>query len=171
MRSAIGTDSDILDPASQHLVSVGMNELSVLKSRWNVAKVIEPPAFQTTDMVVVLSFGVEASFRPAHLDLCDHIIFNENLKIPIHRSEADSGQALADDRIQLSGCRVAGQPLQLLVNYLPLLRIPLSFYVIHHRLNQPLSIIITNSDNIARRQLFRNSEKTMDFSKIAPAYP
>jgi hypothetical protein len=132
MRSAGGTDADKLDPAFQNLVAVGMNKMSLLNLRGDIAQVIEPPAVKAPDMMMVLSLGVETGLRAPDLDLSDYIVFNENFQIPIDRPEADFGQAFANNGIQFGGRGVAGQLSQLLVYHPPLLCIPLCLPAFHY---------------------------------------
>jgi len=69
--------------------------------------ILDLPATNAPNVVVVFDGAVETSLSPRQLELLDHSCFRQNFKIPIDGSQADPGKAFPDNFIHIVGGRVA----------------------------------------------------------------
>jgi hypothetical protein len=136
---AVGTEPDEFQTVLQDVISLGALESVHIQFERRTVNVVHAPAFRATDMVVLIEVGVEPALGAGDVELADGAVVGEYVEVPVDRTQADPGKALADHVVQFLSRGVGGELAEFLQDHLPLLGVAL-----HGRFsaNYPESVLV-----------------------------
>ena len=92
-----GTNSRVLNPITEDLITAAIIGLFQRQVKWWPVNIVHPAATDAAHMFVPRKIAVETGLLAAKLQFPDRALPAEQFQVPIHGSQADLGQPLADD--------------------------------------------------------------------------